>query len=144
MNRVDALEPAADDLSDNASGTWTVVCSVDSVAPDRGVAVLIDDVPIAIFRLASADGPGQEPEKEEWCGISHIDPFSGAPVMARGLIGSVGEAPMMIPTVASPLLKQRFNLRTGFCLDDGNIKIETYPVRANEGSVEVMTQITRL
>ena len=47
--------------------------------------------------------------KEDW----QLDPFSGAYVMARGLVGTRGDA----PTVASPMYKQIFDLRTGRCLE---------------------------
>lgn len=137
MSQVNAIQSPADEL--DGSQQWTFVCSVDAVQPDRGVAALVDGLMIAVFRLAAADGL-----EEEWCAVSHIDPFSGAPVMARGLVGSVGEPPLVFPIVVSPLHKQRFNLRSGACLDDGATWLDTYPVRVNEGDVEVMTQVTLL
>src|SRR5690606_2688145 len=42
-----------------------------------------------------------------------LDPYSGAQVMSRGIVGTRDGA----PTVASPLHKQLFDLRTGLCLD---------------------------
>lgn len=33
------------------------------------------------------------------------------------------------PFVASPLLKQRFDLESGRCLDDEEVAVRTYPVR---------------
>ncbi|MFD2122434.1 nitrite reductase (NAD(P)H) small subunit, partial [Streptomyces cirratus] len=33
------------------------------------------------------------------------------------------------PFVASPLLKQRFDLESGRCLDDDAVAVRTYPVR---------------
>lgn len=111
---------------------WTVVCKVDQVRPDRGVAVLVGDQAIAIFRLSpeSPSGP------EEWRAVSHIDPATGAPVIARGLVGSVGDGPIVIPTVASPLHKQRYNLRTGYCLDDDSLRLQTHEVRVRGDVVE--------
>ena len=41
--------------------------------------------------------------------IGNQDPFSGANVMSRGIVGSRGD----VPTVASPMFKQVFDLRTG-------------------------------
>jgi len=42
--------------------------------------------------------------------IDNVDPFTGVAVaVARGIVGTRGEA----PTVASPLHKQVFDLRTG-------------------------------
>ncbi len=46
--------------------------------------------------------------------VDNVDPFSGASVLSRGIVGDAGG----VPTVASPVYKQRFDLRTGRCLDD--------------------------
>ena len=45
--------------------------------------------------------------------IDNVDPCSGASVLSRGLVGDVDG----VATVASPMYKQRFDLRTGRCLD---------------------------
>lgn len=79
------------------------ICPIDRIVPDRGVAALVQGHPVAVFLLS--DGL--------LAAVDHIDPFADAPVMARGLVGShEGRT-----TVASPLLKQRFDLVTGQCLD---------------------------
>jgi nitrite reductase (NADH) small subunit len=54
-------------------------------------------------------------------------------VLARGLVGSVGE----VPIVASPLHKQRFDLRSGRCLDDPAHAVGTWPVDVFDGRVSV-------
>ena len=111
---------------------WVVVCAAHQVRCDRGVAALVGAEPVAIFRLSPVDDAGDE----EWCAVSHIDPASGVPVMARGLVGSVGNGPIMIPTVASPLHKQRYNLRSGYCLDDRELRLAVHDVRVVDGRVE--------
>ena len=55
-------------------------CRLDELRVDRGVAALVDSVPVAVFRLA--DG--------SVAAIDHVEPFTGVPVLARGLVGSVG------------------------------------------------------
>ena len=45
--------------------------------------------------------------------MQNLDPYSGASVLSRGIVGSRQDA----PTVASPMYKQVFDLRTGACLD---------------------------
>jgi nitrite reductase (NADH) small subunit len=65
--------------------------------------------------------------------LDNRDPFSGASVLSRGIVGSRGD----VPTVASPMYKQAFDLRTGACLDDGAVTIATYPVRVVDGQVQV-------
>jgi nitrite reductase (NADH) small subunit len=105
------------------SEEWVRICPVDSLPVDRGAAALVDDQQVAIFRLA--DG--------ELFAVGHRDPFSGANVMARGLVGTRGD----VPTVASPIYKQVFDLRTGHCIDDDSVALGTWPVRVVEGIVEV-------
>ncbi|MGY1841719.1 MULTISPECIES: nitrite reductase small subunit NirD [unclassified Modestobacter] len=115
--------PAAPtDASATATG-WTAICAFDDLLPERGVAALVDGVQVAVFLLF--DGSLHA--------VGHRDPFSGAHVLARGIVGTRGEA----PTVASPMYKQVFDLRTGQCLDDPAVSIPAYPVRVREGRVEV-------
>lgn len=103
--------------------TWTDVCSVSRTTPDRGFAVLVDECPVAVFVLTGGDVYA----------VDHVDPFSGAPVMARGLVGSAGST----PTVASPLHKQRFELTTGRCIDDPAVSIDVWPARIVGGQVQI-------
>jgi nitrite reductase (NADH) small subunit len=68
--------------------------------------------------------------------VGHRDPFSGAHVMARGIVGTRGD----VPTVASPMYKQVFDLRTGVCLDvpeDPAVRLLVHAVRVRDGRVEV-------
>jgi nitrite reductase (NADH) small subunit len=103
--------------------TWTKVCSLDALAADRGAAALVDGHQVAVFRLASGDV----------FAVDHHDPFSGANVMARGLVGTRGDK----STVASPVYKQVFDLATGQCLDDDSVTLRSWPVRVVDGMVEV-------
>ena len=65
--------------------------------------------------------------------IGNQDPFSGANVMSRGIVGSRGD----VPTVASPMFKQVFDLRTGSCLDDPSVSLPVYQVDVVDGQVTV-------
>jgi nitrite reductase (NADH) small subunit len=65
--------------------------------------------------------------------VGHRDPTSGAPVMARGIIGTRGDR----PTIASPLHKEVYDLGTGECLSAGAPSLPSYPVRIAQGWVEV-------
>jgi nitrite reductase (NADH) small subunit len=103
--------------------TWTKVCALDALAIDRGAAALVDGQQVAVFRLASGDV----------FAVDHRDPFSGANVMARGLVGTRGDK----STVASPIYKQVFDLATGLCLDDESVTLRAWPVRVVDGMVEV-------
>ncbi|MFE7649103.1 nitrite reductase small subunit NirD [Streptomyces phaeoluteigriseus] len=96
---------------------WFTVCDLSLLVPGRGVAALLPDGrQVALFR----DRAG------ELYAVDNRDPFSGAAVLSRGLTGSLQGRPF----VASPLLKQRFDLRSGQCLDDDTVRIDTYEVRA--------------
>ena len=96
---------------------------VDELPIDRGVAVLVDGHPVALFRLA--DGA--------IFAIDHIEPFTHVPVLARGLVGSVGD----VATVSSPLHKQRFDLDTGRCVDDAAYAVGTWQVSVVDGVVTI-------
>jgi nitrite reductase (NADH) small subunit len=109
-----------------AADGWTAVCRTDQLLPERGVAALVGGVQVALFRLF--DGSLHA--------VGHRDPFSGAHVLARGIVGSRGD----VPTVASPMYKQVFDLRTGICLDapgDASVQLPVFPVREEDGVVLV-------
>ena len=103
---------------------WTPACAVASLVPGRGVAVLLPDGrQAAVFLLSTG----------MVYAVDNIDPYGRAAVMSRGLTGDrAGE-----PTVASPLLKQVFSLRTGQALDDEVVALPTYAVRIVLGTVLV-------
>ncbi len=82
---------------------WTAVCRLEDLAPERGAAALVAGEQVALFRLV--DGTVHA--------VQQRDPYSGAHVISRGIVGTRGDA----PTVASPMYKQVFDLRTGRCLD---------------------------
>ena len=53
--------------------------------------------------------------------------------MARGIVGSRTVAGEQVPTIASPMFKQVFDLRTGLCLDDPQVGLGCWAVRVVEG-----------
>lgn len=107
---------------------WTAVCPSADVPAEWGVAALVGDVQVALFRTHAGD----------LFAIGNRDPFTGAYVLSRGIVGSRGD----VPTVASPLLKQVFDLRTGRCLDSADVMVPSYPVRERDGAVEVRIEPT--
>jgi nitrite reductase (NADH) small subunit len=102
---------------------WTAVCSYADLQPERGVAALVDETQIAVFRIF--DGTLHA--------IGNQDPFTGAFVLSRGIVGSRGD----VATVASPLHKQVFDLRTGACLDDDTVSVPVFDIRTVNGLVEI-------
>ncbi|WP_275286124.1 nitrite reductase small subunit NirD [Halomonas elongata] len=109
--------------------TWQPLCTSEDLVAHSGIAARLetDDGPvqIAIFYL-----PGHEPALYA---IDHHDPFSGANVIARGIVGDVaGE-----PVVASPLYKQHFRLSDGQCVEDEQVKLRTWRIVLHDGRVMV-------
>jgi nitrite reductase (NADH) small subunit len=102
---------------------WIYICPLQRLEPERGVAALVGGSAVAIFQ--THDGA--------LFAIDNQDPISGASVLSRGIVGSRGEAPV----VASPMHKQAFDLRTGQCLDMPGVSVRTWPIRLNDGAVEV-------
>ncbi|MEW2614361.1 nitrite reductase small subunit NirD [Streptomyces sp. NPDC047880] len=95
---------------------WFTVCDLSTLLPGRGVAALLPDGrQAAVFRDRSGD----------LFAIDNRDPFTGAAVLSRGLTGTHQGRPF----VASPLLKQRFDLTSGECLDDETVRVTAYKVR---------------
>lgn len=110
---------------DIAALRWQRVCPLEAILREGGVAVRAEGHPVAVFRLAD----------DRVLAVDHTDPFTGARVLARGIVGEHGG----VPTVASPLHKQRFSLLDGTCLDDPAVAIATHPTRIVDGEVQVAT-----
>ncbi|QUH02773.1 nitrite reductase small subunit NirD [Saccharopolyspora erythraea] len=102
---------------------WQQICAYESLSPEYGVPALLGEHPVALFR--TGDG--------ELFAVGNVDPYCGAGVISRGIVGDrEGE-----PTVASPMLKQVFSLRTGECLDDPGTRLPTFAVRRKDDVVEI-------
>ena len=102
---------------------WHRVCAVGDLELAWGEAALIAGRQVALFRT----GPG------EVFAVAHEDPATGAHVMARGIIGSRGAR----QTIASPLHKEVYDLRTGECFGTADLRLATFSTRIVDGYVEV-------
>lgn len=113
------------DLGDPPLSEWTTACRFDFLMPCRGVAVLLrDGSQAALFRLD--DGSLHA--------VGNIDPFSGAAVLSRGIVGDRGGRSV----VQSPIKKQAFALDDGSCLDDSEVSIPVYRTRVTpDGLVQL-------
>ncbi len=104
---------------------WITICKLDDILPETGVCALVGQEHVAIFRPY---------DNQELFAISNIDPFAHASVLSRGIIAE-HENDLW---VASPLKKQRFRLRDGYCLEDENYSVNHYDVKVTEdGFVQV-------
>ena len=97
-----------------------------ALSPEQGAAVILDDgTPAAVFLLH--DGTVHA--------VGNIDPFYGAPVICHGIVGDRSG----VPTVASPLGKQVFCLRTGRCLDSPDVTLPVFDVAVDDGVIRLST-----
>lgn len=111
---------------DLGAAVWVEVCPLTDLTPERGAAALVAGTQVALFR--THDGAVYA--------VQQHDPYSGAHVMSRGIVGTRGEA----PTVASPMYKQVFDLRDGTCLEPVGkdpVPLLTWPVLVQDGVVHV-------
>jgi len=112
----------------SARTLWRTVCALDEIIPDMGVAALVCGEQIALFRVGKSD---------QVYALGNRDPFSGANVIARGIIGDIDGKLV----VASPIYKQHFGLADGVALEDASVSVPTYPVRVCKGAVQVAVPV---
>ncbi len=122
---------------------WHDVCRLDDLVPERGAAALLREAPgavqVALVRLLD----------DTVLAVSNHDPYSGAHVMSRGIVGSRAEGDQTVPTLTSPLHKQVFSLLTGVCLDAAgkspvpgeDAHLRTFGVRVTGGVVSVAVPV---
>jgi len=106
---------------------WTAVCAATDILPNTGVCARVADRHVAIFRV----GPGTE--ADQFFAIDNVDPKSGASVLSRGLVGSLGERIV----VASPLYKQHYDLQTGACVESPELSVQAYAAALRDGQLWV-------
>lgn len=112
------------------SAGWVRVCAVSDLEVERGRAALVGDTQLALFLLHSGRVHA----------VSNLDPYSGANVISRGIVGTRQDA----PTIASPMYKQVFDLRTGVCLDTQGKDAATlavWPVAVSDDGVFVKLEV---
>jgi nitrite reductase (NADH) small subunit len=107
------------------SPAWQPVCSVGDILPNTGICALLEGRHVAVFHV---DGSAQGVYA-----IDNVDPHAGASVLARGLVGSLGDRIV----VASPLYKHHFDLRSGECLEVPERSVAAYPVRVENDTILV-------
>ena len=99
------------------------ICRLDDIVPDTGVCALVAGKQVAVFRVG-----------EKVFAIGNRDPFSGANVLSRGIVGDLqGEL-----VVASPVYKQHFSLLTGRCIEDDSVSVPVYQARVDDADVLVL------
>ncbi|MBD3941547.1 nitrite reductase small subunit NirD [Microbacterium sp. NEAU-LLC] len=110
---------------------WVPVCDLADLEIERGRAALLGGTQIALFLTRGADGGDGRVYA-----VSNFDPYSRANVISRGIVGTRQD----VPTVASPMFKQVFDLRTGICLDSQGkdpVDLHAWPTAVADGVVLV-------
>lgn len=110
----------------NEAPQWTMVCRLVDLLPGAGTAATINNQPIAIFRL----------QDDSVFALDNVDPFSGASVMSRGIVGDIAGDPV----VASPIYKQHFRLSDGSCVEDDSVSLASYRCVVTDGAVIVQVR----
>jgi len=99
------------------------ICRLDDIVPDTGVAALVGGEQIALFRI-----------DQEIYAIGNRDPFSGANVLSRGIVGDLnGEL-----VVASPVYKQHLSLLSGRCIEDPSVSVPVYRARVEGADIQIL------
>ena len=127
----------ADEAERVRSNDWLRVCALADLEIERGRAALIEGTQVALFLLRAQAGVAGRLHA-----VSNLDPYSGAHVISRGIVGTRQEA----PTVASPMYKQVFDLRTGVCLDTQGAEqrpLRVWPVAVDDGQVLLRWEAAR-
>jgi nitrite reductase (NADH) small subunit len=111
----------------NTENNWITLCHKDELITKSGVCALLEkdqqEHQVALFHV----------DESEVYAVANWDPVGQANVLYRGLVGEEqGEV-----YVASPLLKQRFSLKNGRCLDDESLAITSFPTRIVDDHVQV-------
>lgn len=111
-----------------AGTSWTPLCAVDRLTPERTVAALTPDgAQVALVRLAN----------DEVFAVGHRDPYALANVIARGVVGTRTLDGQTYDVIQSPLYKQAFDVRTGEDVADRAVRLGTWAVRERDGMIEL-------
>jgi nitrite reductase (NADH) small subunit len=124
------------------SANWTGVCTRRQLIPERGVAVLVGDVQVALFRIVGTAEDGSATDFVY--AVGHKDPACDANVMARGIVGSITTADGQRDTVASPMYKDVYDLVTGECLTRPEFRLPVYRTWVAGGVVYVEAESSAL
>ena len=104
--------------------TWHAACRVEDIPADGRACALIGGRQIAIFNFS---------RRGEWYATDNECPHRQQMVLSRGMIGSQGDD----PKVACPFHKKTFSLKNGQCLNDDGYRINTFPVKVENGIVYI-------
>lgn len=103
---------------------WVKCGTVSDFPPDGGAVVKYGNSQIAVFNFAT---------RNEWYATQNMCPHKKAFVLSQGLLGDSND----VPKVACPNHKKTFSLQDGACLTGDTNRIETFPVKIENGLVYI-------
>lgn len=118
----EAFSPAA------CTAQWQPLCSRRDLVANSGVVAWLDGRQVALFWLP------ENPQGQQLFAVDNRDPKSGVNVIGRGLIGQIGGELV----IAAPLYKQHFRLRDGSCIEYPEQRLDTWQVRFDGDTVEIV------
>ena len=122
MTRLEHL----DDIDERDDPAWTSGGARPVGDRRRGDGGLLTD--------GGSGGSLQLRRRVTWHAAGNIEPFSGAVVLSRGIVG----APSGRACIQTPIKKQAFAFDDGECLDDPSISVLVYRTRLTaDGDVQV-------
>lgn len=126
-HRFAARRLGAPALSPWLAANWIRLCPLAALEVERGRAALVGEEQVALFLLADGDVRA----------VDNLDPYSGANVISRGIVGSRGRR----PTITSPMHKQIFDLRSGVSVETRGKQVRrlrVWPVRILDEELYVL------
>ena len=114
-------------MSEQTSVQWLALCNRADQVANSGVVAWVDGAQVALFYL-----PNEASDKQLYA-VDNRDPKSGANVIGRGIVGSLGGDLV----IAAPLYKQHYRLEDGTCLEYPEQQLRTWPVRLHGDRVEI-------
>ncbi|MGL4318271.1 MAG: nitrite reductase small subunit NirD [Pseudomonas sp.] len=105
---------------------WQSLCARQDLVANSGVVAWVDGAQVALFYLPEAGD-------QQLYAVDNRDPLSGANVIGRGIVGSLGGDLV----IAAPLYKQHYRLHDGSCLEYPEQQLRTWPVRLQGDTVEI-------
>jgi nitrite reductase (NADH) small subunit/3-phenylpropionate/trans-cinnamate dioxygenase ferredoxin subunit len=107
-------------MVDPGSVRWLAVGRPEALSFDPGSVVLVGGLELAIFKVAGAE--------TGYCAVANSCPHAGA---------SLAEGHLTDGEVSCPWHGWRFDLRTGHCKTIPEDSVRAFPLRFNDGILEV-------
>jgi len=112
----------------NTASHWMGVGHRNDLIPGAGMGARVGDCQVALFWIPELDN--------QIFAVSNYCPFSGVHIIARGIVGDIGNEPV----IASPLYKHHFSLLDGHCLEHPEVALETWSVRLQGEEIQVLAK----